>query len=271
VHHPGWGTQHSALSTQHSLRFGLAAVKNVGRGAAQAIIDARAEKGSFMSLEDFCQKVEFREINRKVIEALIKCGAFDNSDDLGGRQAWAQLLDDGRMRRVDLVLCWKIDRPFRSLLHCLQTIEEFKHHGVGFAAVTQPIDTTHPAGVFMTQILAAAAEFERSLIRERVKEGMANAKRKGAKIGRPLASDRAHVAKHLPSVRDQVAAAGGEHVRQILHQHGVSADQLGLVADVGQGRGDVLSVNDIAAAVEPEHNLVIRHDLHRRVKYTRHG
>jgi DNA polymerase-3 subunit alpha len=74
-----------------AIRFGLAAVKNVGRGAAQAIIEAREAKGAFSSLEDFCNKVEFREINRKVIESLIKCGAFDAIDDLGGRQA---MLDD---------------------------------------------------------------------------------------------------------------------------------------------------------------------------------
>jgi DNA polymerase-3 subunit alpha len=75
------------------IRFGLAAVKNVGRGAAQAIIAARAEKGAFTSLEDFCQKVDFRDINRKVIESLIKCGAFDAVDDMGGRQAMLDELE----------------------------------------------------------------------------------------------------------------------------------------------------------------------------------
>jgi len=86
--------QNSELRTQNqAIRFGLAAVKNVGRGAAQAIIEARAAKGAFSSLEDFCNKVEFREINRKVIEALIKCGAFDQYDDLGGRQAMLDELE----------------------------------------------------------------------------------------------------------------------------------------------------------------------------------
>jgi putative DNA-invertase from lambdoid prophage Rac len=55
-------------------------------------------------------------------------------------------------------------------------------------------------------ILAAVAEFEHELIAERVKEGMANARRKGAKIGRPRAADRPHVARHLANVRDQVQA-----------------------------------------------------------------
>ncbi|HEU0166229.1 MAG TPA: DNA polymerase III subunit alpha, partial [Chloroflexota bacterium] len=81
------------IGRSSAIRFGLAAVKNVGRGAAQAIIAARQEKGAFTTLEDFCRKVEFREINRKVIEALIKCGAFDGCDDLGGRQAMLDELE----------------------------------------------------------------------------------------------------------------------------------------------------------------------------------
>lgn len=69
------------------IRFGLAAIKNVGQAAIQSIITAREEKGSFTSLEDFCAKVDLRRVNRRVIENLIKCGAFDT---LG--QSRAQLL-----------------------------------------------------------------------------------------------------------------------------------------------------------------------------------
>src|SRR5512143_3888349 len=64
-------------STIGSVRFGLAAVKNVGISAIEAMIEAREAKGSFTSLCDFCKKVDQRRVNRRVIEALIKCGAFD--------------------------------------------------------------------------------------------------------------------------------------------------------------------------------------------------
>ena len=64
-------------STIGSIRFGLAAVKNVGISAIEAMIEAREAKGSFTSLCDFCKKVDQRRVNRRVIEALIKCGAFD--------------------------------------------------------------------------------------------------------------------------------------------------------------------------------------------------
>ncbi|MHB8621595.1 MAG: DNA polymerase III subunit alpha, partial [Chloroflexota bacterium] len=76
------------------IRFGLAAVKNVGRGAAQAIAAARAEKGAFTSLDDFCHKLDLREVNRKVLEALIKCGAFDGcAGRLGGRNGMLEDLE----------------------------------------------------------------------------------------------------------------------------------------------------------------------------------
>ncbi|PIR20216.1 MAG: DNA polymerase III subunit alpha [Deltaproteobacteria bacterium CG11_big_fil_rev_8_21_14_0_20_47_16] len=60
------------------IRFGLTAVKNVGEGAIEAIIEARAEGGAFESLTDFCQRVDMRRVNRRVMESLIKCGAFDS-------------------------------------------------------------------------------------------------------------------------------------------------------------------------------------------------
>jgi DNA polymerase III subunit alpha len=75
-------------STIGSVRFGLAAVKNVGISAIEAMIEARETKGAFTSLADFCRKVDQRRVNRRVIEALIKCGAFDST---GSRRA--QMMD----------------------------------------------------------------------------------------------------------------------------------------------------------------------------------
>jgi DNA invertase Pin-like site-specific DNA recombinase len=126
--------------------------------------------------------------------------------DMTGRTAWARLIEHARQRLVDLVLVWKLDRAFRSTLHCLRTLEGWEHSGVGFACLTQPIDTTSPTGRLLLTILAAVAEFERSLIAERVREGMAHARRNGARIGRPPAAERPHVARHLESVRAEVEA-----------------------------------------------------------------
>jgi DNA invertase Pin-like site-specific DNA recombinase len=126
--------------------------------------------------------------------------------DMSGRSAWARLMADARLRRVDLVLVWKLDRAFRSTLHCLRTLEDWQRKGVGFACLTQDVDTTSPEGQLLLTILAAVAEFERSLIAERVKEGMTNARRRGARIGRPPAGERPHVARQLAAVRAAVDA-----------------------------------------------------------------
>jgi DNA polymerase-3 subunit alpha len=69
---------HSFTVVGTSMRFGLGAVKNVGGGAIEAILEARVE-GPFKSLYDFCERVDLRRVNKRVIESLIKCGAFDST------------------------------------------------------------------------------------------------------------------------------------------------------------------------------------------------
>ncbi|MDD4910059.1 MAG: DNA polymerase III subunit alpha [Candidatus Omnitrophica bacterium] len=67
-----------AVIDDNTIRFGLKAVKNVGAGAIESIVRSRGEKGAFKSLDDFCQRVDLRLVNKKVTESLIKCGAFDS-------------------------------------------------------------------------------------------------------------------------------------------------------------------------------------------------
>jgi DNA invertase Pin-like site-specific DNA recombinase len=155
--------------------------------------------------------------------------------DLKGRRAWARLQDDIQHRRVDHVLTWKLDRPFRSVLHCLRTLEDWQHHGVGFACLTQAgIDTTSATGRLMLTILAAVAEFERGLIAERVKEGMANAKRKGARLGRPSAATRPHVRRHLAEVAAELAR-GSISKREAARRLRVSVATLDQLLGVQKG------------------------------------
>ncbi len=71
-------SQQDFTGGEGKIRFGLAAVKNVGLAAIQSILSAREEKGNFTSLSDFCLKVDLRKVNKRVVESLIKCGAFDN-------------------------------------------------------------------------------------------------------------------------------------------------------------------------------------------------
>jgi DNA invertase Pin-like site-specific DNA recombinase len=132
---------------------------------------------------------------------------YASAGDLARRTAWRRLLEDSRHRKVGVVLVWKLDRAFRSTLDALATLQAFDERGVGFSAITQPeLDTTTPAGKLMFVVLAAVAEMERSLVADRVREGMKNAASKGVKMGRPSAATRPEVAAMLPGVRDDISA-----------------------------------------------------------------
>ena len=95
------------------------------------------------------------------------------------------LLGDLRKRKVDVILVRSLDRLARSLKQLLTISEECRSLGVDLVSLKQNIDTTLPAGRLTFSILGAVAEFERELLRERVKAGMAQARRAGKRIGRP--------------------------------------------------------------------------------------
>jgi DNA invertase Pin-like site-specific DNA recombinase len=89
-----------------------------------------------------------------------------------------------KQRKIDALLVWKVDRLGRSLRHLVNTISELEAVGVSFISLKDSLDFSTPAGRLMFNVIAAMGQFERDLIRERVKSGMANAKRKGVKLGR---------------------------------------------------------------------------------------
>ncbi|MGH9343838.1 MAG: recombinase family protein [Terriglobia bacterium] len=90
----------------------------------------------------------------------------------------------GYLRSGDTLVVWKVDRLGRSLSHLVQVISELGERGVNFRSLSDPIDTASPGGRLVLHIMAALAEFERSLIRERTRAGLAAAKRRGRKLGR---------------------------------------------------------------------------------------
>jgi putative DNA-invertase from lambdoid prophage Rac len=103
------------------------------------------------------------------------------------RGALGLIMEEVREGTVDVVLTWKIDRLARSLNHLAQIIAELQTHKVALVCPSQGIDTTdsNPAAEFQINILAAVAQFERELIIERVNSGLAAAKQRGVKLGRP--------------------------------------------------------------------------------------
>jgi DNA invertase Pin-like site-specific DNA recombinase len=94
------------------------------------------------------------------------------------------LIDAARKRQIDVVIVWKLDRFGRSLKQLVMALEELSAIGVGFISFQDNLDLTTPQGRLMFHIIGAMAEFERELIRERVKAGIENARRKGKRLGR---------------------------------------------------------------------------------------
>src|SRR4249920_3672620 len=102
------------------------------------------------------------------------------------REAREKLLEAARRREIDLVLVWRLDRWGRSVTDLLATFQELEHLGVGFVSLTEALDLTTPAGRAMAGLLAIFAEFEREILRERTRAGLAHARENGQRLGRPM-------------------------------------------------------------------------------------
>ncbi len=114
------------------------------------------------------------------------CERIYEEKESGGKTDRVQLtrlLDT--VRGGDTLVVWRLDRLGRSLKHLIQTVEDLEASGVGFQSVTEAIDTTTSGGKLVFHIFAALAEFERTLIRERTRAGLAAARERGRQGGRP--------------------------------------------------------------------------------------
>lgn len=126
------------------------------------------------------------------------------------RPALRNLIRDAKRRRLDVVVCWRLDRLGRSLKHLIALLDELQSLGVGFVSLAEGIDITTPAGKLQMHLLAAVAEFERGRIVERVKAGLARAKAQGKRLGRPerLVSEAALAPVRGLPIREAAARLG---------------------------------------------------------------
>src|SRR3989441_12943457 len=104
------------------------------------------------------------------------------------RQQLNRLIADAHRRRFDAVVVWKFDRFARSVSHLLRALETFRALGIEFVSLSEQVDTSTPTGRMVFTVLGAVAELERSLIAERVRAGLRNARAKGKRLGRPRAA-----------------------------------------------------------------------------------
>jgi len=126
------------------------------------------------------------------------------------RPALDTLLRDAKRRKLDVLVCWRLDRLGRSLKHLITLLDELQALGVAFVSLAEGIDATTPAGKLQMHILGAIAEFERERIRERVLAGLQRAKKQGTKLGRPrlvVAPERLLAARGLP-IREAARVLG---------------------------------------------------------------
>ena len=132
------------------------------------------------------------------------------------RQLREKLLKAARRREIDVVLVWRLDRWGRSVADLLATLQELEHLGVGFVSLTEALDLTTPAGRAMAGLLAIFAEFEREILRERNRAGLAHARENGKRLGRPA-----------------TAAAHAAEIRK-LHRAGVSKSEIARRVQIGR-------------------------------------
>jgi DNA invertase Pin-like site-specific DNA recombinase len=102
------------------------------------------------------------------------------------RELREELLAAARRREIDVVLVWRLDRWVRSLVDLVVTLKELAALGVGFVSLTEALDLTTPTGRAMAGLLSVFAEFEHEILRERIRAGIAEARLKGKRFGRPL-------------------------------------------------------------------------------------
>ena len=171
-----------------------------------------------VSTQDQDPQMQLREL-RAYAKSRAFTVAHEFIDHLSGtmsvRPELSKLWQTARARKIDTVLVWKCDRFARSTKQLIDALEEFRHLGVDFISITEQIDTGSPMGKAMFTVISAIAEFERSLISERVRSGLAKARAHGKILGRPKVS--AETIKEIKRLRKQ-----GKSLTQTAKQLGVS-------------------------------------------------
>ena len=170
---------------------------------------------------------ELRQIAERrgweVVEQYSDAG-ISGSKGRDDRPGLDQMLKDAQRRRFDVVMAWAIDRLGRSLIDLLGTIQALEGCGVDLYLDQQALDTTTPAGRLMFQVTGAFAEFERSMIRQRINAGLKRAVEAGKTLGRPRISGK--VEKHI---QEQLRA--GKGIIKVAREVGVGNGTVQRIAD----------------------------------------
>ena len=132
------------------------------------------------------------------------------------RELREKIMAAARRREIDVVLVWRLDRWGRSLADLVVTLKELSELGVGFVSLTEALDLTTPTGRAMAGLLSVFAEFEHEILRERIRAGIVEARRKGTRLGQPIS-----------------AATKADQIRK-LHRAGISKAEIARRLDIGR-------------------------------------
>ncbi len=182
------------------MRVGLyARVSTIGNGQSPEM--------QLRELREFCQRRGW-EIAGEYVDAGLS-GAKDSRPELN------RLMADAHKRKFDMVCVWKFDRFARSVSHLLRALDTFRSLGIDFVSYSENIDTSTPMGKMTFTIIGAVAELESSLIAERVRAGLRNARAKGRVLGRPRTE--------ISAAQIHELLAAGQSMAQVGASLGVSA------------------------------------------------
>ena len=152
-----------------------------------------------MHLREFAER-EGWQVFREYVD-------YAPATDIAHRVQWRSLLEDASRRRFDVILVWRMDRAFRSVLDAANTLERLRTWKVGLRSYSEPwLDTTSPFGEALYYITIAYAQLERGILRERVKAGMERARKQGVRIGRPRVTDRRGFKGRFGKVLERIRA-----------------------------------------------------------------
>jgi len=178
------------------------------RAALYARVSTRDQQTLSMQTEAMCEYVARRgwDVVMKVEET---------SSGAGEREKRTQIIEAARKREVDVIIVWKLDRWGCSMADLVTNLQEMHALGVGFVSLTEALDFTTPSGKALAGMLAVFAEFERDMLRERIKAGIDHARAKGKAHGRPQTA-------MLKMERVKTLNEDGLNVSQIARELGIS-------------------------------------------------
>jgi DNA invertase Pin-like site-specific DNA recombinase len=147
---------------------------------ARVSTDRQSTESQLNTLREYIEKREWNLFKEYIDEG------FTGSNTK--RPAFKEMMADAKKRRFDVLLVYKLDRLSRSLKDLIITLDDLKSTGIDFVSYDNSLDTTTPTGRLIFHVVGSVAEFEREIIKERVKSGLENARRKGKRLGRPPVS-----------------------------------------------------------------------------------